>query len=64
MACLRYIPETRSWVAIKASQMTQPDRGQGLSFKDQMLRGYRKAEAKGQPLAGRPSNIKTLWANA
>lgn len=64
MACWRYDPATRSFYEIKPSQLIRPDRGENLSFKEQIMRGYRRAEEKGQRIAGRASGIKRIWQNA
>lgn len=64
MAVLRYDPKTRSFFEIKPMQRIKPDRGEGLSFKEQIMRGYKRQEARGATIPGRASGIKKIWANA
>jgi hypothetical protein len=64
MACLRYDPATRTFYPIKFSQMAKPMTGEGVSFKDQIMRGYQRQEAKGAAINGRKAGIKNIWAKA
>ena len=62
MACFRYDPSVPGkWREIRAIEMVKPDRGENLSFKDQVLRGFRRQEARRADIAGKPARIKQLW---
>jgi hypothetical protein len=61
MACLRYDIATRTFYPIKRSQMVKRETGEGVSFKDQVMRGYARQEAKGAAINGRKTGIKKIW---
>lgn len=62
MTCFRYDPSVPGrWREIKPSQLTKPDRGEGLDFKAQIARGYKRVEERGDRLNGRASRIKDIW---
>jgi hypothetical protein len=63
MACLRYYPATRTFYPIKRSQMAKQATGEGVSFKDQVMRGYARQEARGAAIHGRKAGIQKIWAN-
>jgi hypothetical protein len=64
MACYRYDPKSRTFYEIKPTQLVRPDRGEGLTFKEQMMRGYRRVEERGQRIAGTAKGIKRIWQSA
>jgi hypothetical protein len=61
MACWRYDAATRTFYEIKPTQLTKPDRGENLSFKEQVMRGYKRQEAKGALINGKAKGIKRIW---
>lgn len=64
MACLRYDPKTRTFYPIKYSQMNRSGSVIESPFREQVLRGYQRQEAKGAAIYGRPAGIKKIWENA
>ena len=64
MACYRYDPSSPGkWREIRPCDLVRADRGENLSFKDQIMRGYQRQEAKGSRINGRSTGIKRIWDN-
>lgn len=63
MPAQRYDPKTRTWYEIPMSMVSRGSLNtEGPSFAQQIMRGYQRAEAKGQRINGRASGIKKIWS--
>ena len=63
MPAQRYDPKTRTWYEIPMGAVSRGSfNTEGASFAQQIMRGYQRAEAKGQRINGRVSGIKKIWA--
>lgn len=61
MAVYKWDQETKQLVKISDRLFRKPT-GDGKSFKQQVLDGYRRIEERGERYYGKAENIKRIWA--